>query len=69
MNLLRLVLRVKCPKKNLRLCLEEETYPLDAVVCHFFTQLSFSIQYLFSTSVNTGHKFKSAVTVFKNKTI
>ena len=33
----------------------------------FFTQLFFSVQYLFSTSVTTSHQFKSSVTVFKKK--
>ena len=45
----------------------QKTYAFDAAVCHlFYTKSSFSVQYLFSTSLTTSW-FKSFITVFKKK--
>ena len=43
-------------------------YDLDVADYHlFYTWSSFSVLYLFCTSVNTSHKIESLVTAFKKK--
>ena len=59
---------VQMSKEKPTPCLEEKNYSLDAAVCHlFYRQSFFSVQHLFSTSVNASHQFTSLVTVLKKK--
>ena len=62
MNLSRLFLKVKCPKKNLLLCLEEESYSLDAVACHFLHIIIF----FYTVFILCKCKYKSWVQVAGN---
>ena len=61
-NLLWLFLTGKCLKVNLLLCLQGKTQSFDVMACHlFYPQSSFSVQYLFSTSVTISFQFIGCV--------
>ena len=63
-----LFLSVKCLKINLIHLLGIKTYSSDETYCHlFYTQSSYHVQYLFSTTVTTSYQFKSSIRVFKKK--